>query len=259
MAKVTAFFRGSGGFYEKGDGLWRILYPFDDCHTVRFKLSEEEKGISLAAPGREIRIKVENPVSRFEIGERFDDFLDLTSEVAHKDGVKLKDAEQPEGVLILVENAKLSVGEHTSCRFQLLQSKTDNILTAPKEIAYSAKIEIEGEKIIIEADGAEDFPRSFEQGNVEIIFDNTCPPTEDEEDESNVEPISDLALLYTLIEDVNDPKKTLTIARDPAQMPGALIINPASFAGSRRLDNVRPGEKGLPCNIVKISKPTNMR
>jgi hypothetical protein len=247
MAKVEIFFRGIGMIHHKDDGLWRVLFPFDDCHTVKFTSTFSEKEFSLASPGRNVRIRAVEPTSVFKIGERFDDFLDIASEVSHQDGVRIKDEEGTPFVLLTMENAEMLVGSHTYCRYQLLD-KT-NVLTHPKEIAYSGKAVIEAKSVVVEADGVDGFPLTFDE-DARISFDNICLQNALH---PNNQPISDLELLYDAIEDAAEPGKKVTIDRDPAQKPEVLKTD-LNFAGITDLDNILPGQKGLPCNVVKASR-----
>lgn len=250
--KATIFIRGIGMIHEK-DGAWGILFPFDDCHTVKFSTGEDDEGseaISLAPSAREVRVQAVNPESVFRAGEGFEEFLDITSNVAHKDGVKLKTDDDLPFILLKIENAEFSIASHTFCRYQLLSGS--NVLTEPKAIAYSGKAEIIAESIVIDAAGVEGFPKTFDQ-DIEILFDNICPPSMALI--SNAEPVSDLNLLYNVVEDVTEPGKKLIIDRDPSQKPGSIVLEPGfGGIGLGDLDNVLPGQKGLPCNMVKATK-----
>jgi hypothetical protein len=240
--KATIFIKGIGMIYSE-ENEWKILFPFDDCHTVKYKTSESEDAVSLAAPGRTVRIRAAQPTSVFKVGARFDDFLDITSSVAHKDGIRLKAAGELPTVLLTIENAEFSVASHTFCRYQMLSST--QVLTHPREIAYSGKAEIDAGEITVETDDGE-FQQTF-NNDVIILFDNICLNPGD-----GTEPVSDMKLLYDVIEDASEPGKQFTIDRDPAQKPGALLVDP-NFTGFGDLDNVAPGKEGLPCNVVKAS------
>lgn len=249
MANVTIFIKGIAMFYHKGDGLWKVLFPFDECHTVKLITPNNGNGDSLGiGAGATVRIKTINPTSKFDIDPNFDTFLDLTSENAHKEGVKLKTNNANPFVLLTIENAKVSVGESTRCRFQLQEGNTG--LTPFTHIAYSAKATIESEKIEIEVGGSvvDDFDQT-----VIIVFDNLCPT------ENPNNPVSDLILLYDVIEDSSGNGNEFTIDRHPEEKPGAaLITDPILSAMGINDNNVLPFAPGLPCNVVKAGKSNDL-
>lgn len=260
--KATIFIRGVGMVFED-EGVWKVIFPFDECHTVKFKESDQDPGISLAAPGGgKVSIRAVEPSSSFAVGDDFDDFIDLTADKAHCEGVVLKDKPDP-FVLLSIQNARLSVGEHTFCRYHLLDG--DYPVSELKEVAYSAKAEIESRQLVVEAEGVEGFPKTFDGADsIVLTFDNICPPEEDDDDETDEdlqeEPVSDLKLLYGIMQDARGNGKEFTIDRAEDEKPGnAPPPEPGTPGLSQRdNDNLLPGEPGLPCNVVKGEKPRNM-
>jgi hypothetical protein len=248
MARTTIFIRGISMFYHKGDGLWKVLFPFDKCHTVKFITPNNVAGDSLGVgAGARVRIKAVNPTSKFDINPNFDHFLDITSEKAHKNGVKLKADAKP-FVLLTIESAKVSVGRDTHCKYQLFDGTTG--LSSFNEIAYSGKAIIESEGIEIEING--EVVDGLNQDAV-LVFNNIC----DTEDPNN--PVSDLILLYDVIEDASGSGKKFTIDRDPTQKPGAAAVTPSILDAIGPKDNdPSPFFRGLPCNVVKASKSNNL-
>ncbi|HVE55343.1 MAG TPA: hypothetical protein VNB22_00845 [Pyrinomonadaceae bacterium] len=255
MVTVRIIIRGIAlAYFKQGQDIWKVLFPFDDCHLVKFKLSENEAGVPLAGTGRQIRIRAENPTSAFEIGDNFGEFLDITSKHSHQNGIKPKGSLADKSVLLSIENAKFSVFEFTRCRFQLMDD--ENVTIPPKVIGYSGKAEITGEKVIVEAEGVSGFPKTFDQDGL-IIFDNICPRNLEEQigPDGEIHMLaedqpSDFEKLYEIVEDASEPDKKFVVDRDPTQKPGAVE---AVFTGFSFQDNVVEGEPGLPCNIFVAS------
>lgn len=245
--KATILINGIALFYHKGDGLWKVLFPFDKCHTVKLLTPDNGTGVSLGTgEGSQVRIKATGAASKFDIDPNFADFLDLTSDNAHSSGVKLKDDANP-FVLLTIESAKVSVGTHTLCRFQLFDANENVGLTPFRRIAYSGKAEIDSEKIEIEING--NVEHSFEHDNIVIAFDNLCPT----EDPKN--PVSDLILLYDVIEDASGSGKEFTVDRHPDEKPGAALVTGPILGLLGPVDN-NPAVflPGLPCNVFKAGK-----
>lgn len=244
--KATILIQGIGLIYHKDDGLWKVLFPFEECHTVKFKESFSDPGISLAGLTSQVRIKTVNPTSSFEVGD-FDDVLDLTADRAHQEGVNLKDNPAP-FVLLTVENAHFTIMHSTFCRYHLIDGLGP--ISKLKQIAYTVKGNIECDSLIVEADGVSGFPKKFDQ-NIDLIFNNECPP-------GSSGSVSDLRLLYDVIKDARNNDLKLTIERDPEQKPQATPTSPILSVLSRADNNCRPGEEGLPCNVFKATKPGNL-
>lgn len=252
MAKITIVVRGISLIYHKNDGLWRVLFPFDDCHTIKFKTPQNGAGVSLTIPGLKVRAKANGPTSVFKVGDRFEDFLDLTGEGVHENGLKPKGGADRPAVLLTMQNAEFSLGEPTNSDFQFIDA---GVPIGPfRQVAYSGKAVIECKELVIEADGVTGFPQTFDQDGTQLVFDNICFPDPDPFE-------SDLKLLYTIIEDAGGTGKEFTVDRPDDQKPSPFEsphTEADDFTGFGQEDNnVRPLiDEGLPCNVFKASEAT---
>jgi len=231
--------------------LWKVLFPIDDCHTVKFKSSGTNDGeVSLAKHGLATIKTAGKTGSKFEIGDNYTDFFDLTAGYSHKNGIKMRAGWQDKAVLLTIENAKFSVKERTHSRFQL--KKAGKVVKDLNHIGYSGKAEIEGEEIIVEVEGLDGFPKSFTE-DCTLTFDNDCPA-------GNHRDTTDLVMLYEIIEDKIDAAERFTIERDPrdkAPKPAAghsVKSKPTSINDT----NVPAREPGLPCHKVQVSQPDEL-
>jgi len=261
MVNVTIIIRGVGLVYPRQEEKsWKILFPFDDCHEVKFKTSETDPGIPLAKPGQKIRIHtVGEPASAFAVGADFEKFLDITSPQSHRNGIKAKGNPTDNSVLVTIENAKFSVFEFTRCRMQLMNA--EKVVVQPKQIGYSGRADIKGEKVTIEVEGVTGFPKTFDEDTI-IYLDNICPRqlsetilTADGKIEFSDAGPSDFEMLYEIIEDVITPEKKFIVDRDPLQNPGA---DGLLFTGVTLEDNMVEGEPGRPCNLFVASLSANL-
>lgn len=244
MANVNILIKGIAMSYHKGDGLWKVIFPFGECHKIKFKETKDEPGIALAENNRRIRITTENANSAFEIGNNYNDFLDLTAEYSHVNGVKLLPEWEDHGNLMTLENARLSVDEHTENEHLMLRK---NIVTmAPTKIGYSYKAEIESERVIVDVDNHPDFPKVFDQ-DCTLIFDNDC-------DQGETRKISDFQMVYNIIEDAamtNTEQFAVAKVSDKIKFP---IVNGTVFEGETDEKFKDSFADGLPCHAVRISK-----
>lgn len=241
MAKITVDIKGIAMIYHKGDGIWKILFPFDGCHTVKFSSSLDAGEISLAGQSH-VRVITENPLSRFGIGSNYDAFLDMTADYMHEDGVKAKSDWQQKGVLLAIENAVFSVDEMTKSKYRVTEEgKTKKDFAY---IGYSGKAEIESEKVTVEVPGLAGFPRVFDE-DCRLVFDNDCR-------QFDLRETSDFQMFYSLIEDRINPGRQFTTERD------AVVQSEESQSSTfppMEDTNPAPDEEGLPCHQVIIGDP----
>jgi len=247
MAQVNIIVKGIAMSYHKNDGLWKVIFPFGECHKVKFKEGSGDLGISLAEGNRQIRITTENAVSSFEIGENYDDFLDLTASYSHANGVRMKDGWEEAAVLMTVENGKFSVDEHTETQHLML--KENSVTLEPTTIGYSGKIEIDSERVIIDVDDHPEFPKVFDS-DCTLIIDNDC-----EQGETRI--ISDFDMVYNVVEDaaMENEKFVVTKAPEKAEFP---IVVGRIFDGAQGDKFKDPFTRGLPCHMVTISQTDNL-
>lgn len=236
MAKIKIIIRGVAMSYHKGDGIWKVIFPFGDGHEVRFRKSGDDEEIVLAKSGRQIRIETINPISSFGEGDNYKDFLDLTDkDYSHAQGVKLKAGGENKSVCMSIRDANFSVDEHTQNRHML--SKNGEITFAPKKIGYSGKLEIEAEKVMINIDDDPGFQKSYDTDST-IIFDNDCHKDHDREE-------SDFKMLYKVVESVIEDEGQFVAAKVKDKVDAKLIEDP-NFWGD------------LPCHKVRISQPVGL-
>jgi hypothetical protein len=245
MATVNIIITGIAMTYHKEDGIWKVLFPIGDCHEIKFKESENEPGIALAQANRQIQITAQNPSSEFEIADNYSDFLDLTGEYAHSDGVRLKDDWSENAVLMSIGNAKLSVYKYTTTEHMML--KENRVTLPPTQIGYSAQAVINGERVVVNVDNHPEFPKTFEE-DCTLIFDNDCGEGDSRE-------ISDFDLVYKVVEgtDAAAERCVVTKVSDSVDVPIEV-----GTVFDKDDDSRDPFARGLPCHIVKVSKSENL-
>jgi hypothetical protein len=243
MASVNIMVKGIAMNYRKDDGLWHILFPWGDCHNVKFKESEQDPGIALAGENVRIKITTEGAVSQFNAGDNFNNFIDLTAEYSHSDGIKAKDGWEEKAVLMTVENAKFSVDRSTNIRhFMFLD---DKVTLGPQEIGYDGKMEIEADKVIVEVEGHGEFPKTFSK-DCTLIFDNDCGVFDARKS-------ADFAMLYDVVEDINKPGEQFEMAKVTDEMKGSYAAG--TVLSEEQVVTVRDSlARGLPCHMVRVSK-----
>ena len=246
MARVNIIIKGIAMSYHKGDGLWRILFPFGDCHEIKFKEDEESSGISLAGVNRQIQITTENVSSVFEIDSNYDDFLDLTADYSHSNGIKMKDGGDQNSVLMSIENAKLSVYAYTENEHMLMHQ--NNVTFAPALIGYSALATIDSEKVFINVNDHPDFPKVFKQ-DCTLIFDNDCG-------EGDTREISDFDLVYSVVEGVAAEEERFVVEKVPKNIDHPIVVGMVYHPAEK--DHKDPFAGGLPCHMVRVSQPENL-
>ena len=247
MATVNIIIKGIAMVYHKDDGLWKIIFPFGEGHEIKFKEGFEDLGIPLAGEAREIRILTENASSSFEIDENYYDFLDLTADYSHENGVRLKDDWREKTVLMTIENAKLSVYEYTETEHMML--KGNNVTFAPTKICYSGQASINCEKVVIEVDNHPLFPKIFEQ-SCTLIFDNDCEAGATRE-------ISDFDMVYRVVEDKEAVAERFVVTKVAEDIDYPIVVGTV-LDGEDNEINRDPLRTGLPCHLVRVSKPEEL-
>lgn len=248
MAKITIIVQGIAMSYHKNDGLWKILFPFGDSHLINFKETSKDNGLSLAKSNRSIRITTENAESSFASGDNYEDFLDLTDEYSHLNGVKLKEDWEAQAVLMSVENAKFSVHKYTAYKHFML--KNTQVTSMPKKIGYSGKFEIVAESITVHVDDHPDFPKVFDT-DCKLIFDNDC-----HDDKPKTK--GDFEMVYNVIEDAKNSARQFTVATVPKNSRKSIIPGTTFISQPEEICYRDPINRGLPCHLVKISQAENL-
>ena len=247
MAAVNIIIKGIAMTYHKEDNVWKIIFPIGECHEIKFKESPDQPGISLAEGKQQIQITTENAVSGFEIDANYQDFLDLTGDYSHLNGVKLKDDWNENAVLMTIENAKLSVCEYTETEHLLL--KGDEVTFAPAKIGYSAQAQIISERVIVNVDNHPDFPKVLDE-DCTLIFDNDCEQGETRE-------ISDFDLVYNVVEDINAAAERFIVTKVPENIDFPISVGTV-FDSRTDEKSKDPFARGLPCHIIRVSRPENL-
>jgi hypothetical protein len=198
---VRIFIKGVGLCYQK-DNLWKVLFPFDDCHRIKFSSNDiSTDAVELAGPERKIEVVVAGGTKLPPaIDESFDLFLNLTDSFAHESGVRMKKGWEANGVLMTIENA-VFFAETTENEFTLYEDGK------PKKelgiIGHSSYVTInlkENEKLRVLVDGEEIFATTAGIQPT-LIFDNDCPHDEQRPG------LNDFDMLYNIIEDSDADKR----------------------------------------------------
>lgn len=245
MATVNIIIKGIAMTYHKEDGIWKILFPIGDCHELKFKEGDNDPGISLAQANRQIQITTQNAKSEFEIDETYSQFLDLTADYSHTDGVKLKDDWSENAVLMSMGNAKLSMYEQTTTEHMMLIE--NSVTLAPTNIAYSAQAVTSGERITVNVDNETGFPKVYED-DCTLIFDNDCGEGDERE-------TSDFDMVYNVVEGINAAEERYVVTKVDESIDYPIEVGKVFEEDDDTRD---PFAKGLPCHIVKVSKSENL-
>lgn len=246
MAIVNIIITGIAMTYHKGDGIWKTLFPFGECHEVKFKENGTAPGIPLASANRQIRVTTENAASEFEIGKNYSAFLDLTADYSHTNGVTVKNDWAQRAVLMSIENAQLSVHEYTKTEHLML--KANEVTFAPSLIGYSAKATINGERVIVEVDDHPDFPKIFEE-DCTLIFDNDCQL-------GDTRDISDFDMVYSIVEPISEEERFI-VSKLPENLDFPVVVG--TLLDLPALNDIKdPFVGGLPCHMVVVSQPDEL-
>jgi hypothetical protein len=249
MAIVNIIIKGIAMSYYKDNDIWRIIFPFGECHEAKFKVDAGDPGIPLAEAGRRITVTTENPSSSFEIDDNYYDFLDLTADYSHADGVKLKDDWDEYAVFMTAENAKLSVYEYTPSE-HVLTSSDNKVKFAPAQIGYSAIVRIESEKVIIDVGEHPDFPKIFDQ-NCTLFIDNDC-------EQGAERKFSDFDLVYNVVEDASPASERFVVRKISESLDTPIFVGSVYDPDDDNEGTKDPFARGLPCHKVRISKSENL-
>lgn len=251
MAKVTIITEGVGLFYLK-DGFWKVIFPFDEnCHQVKFsfkKAGEEEnesEPIVLAKPKRTIQIEAVNPTpaSVAREGADIDDFLDLTANYSHANGIKLKDDWQEKAVFLLIPNAKFSVDKLTENVFLLAENDETKLI---RKFANSGAAEIELEdkgNISIRNEENEEIFVSEPGFDYTLTFNNDCDKVDP------AESTGDFEMVYNVIEDKENSARRF----EERQYLGAMSMKKNKEMVFINVSPPSTTNRGLPCHKVRIS------
>lgn len=192
MASMCIYFIGIGITYKKtkdGEERWHILFPFNDCHSVKLYCLLEDKDEDsgfyghLAKRGAQVKINVSNAESVTGSTSNFDKYVfDMTS--AHTHGrVKPNDDWAEKGVLLKIENAQFSVFNYLQSYDEvkdydvvLIEGADDSGGVNQGLLAHMVSAHIElGEKgsVDVKVDGKKIISSEAGQSCI-LLFDNDC-------------------------------------------------------------------------------------
>lgn len=260
---VKIIIKGVAICYKKNN-LWKVLFPFDDCHTVKLNYEHgAEKGF-LGNFGR-TKCKIEVTTNQTLVppsssGQFDEEILNLTSDSSNNTGktfpyithqaVKAKEGWNTRGVLLTMQNTNLDVNDSLKEDFSdslqgydiyLTDKNTDKRIDfnqAGIEIAHSieGKIGLDGENIItVKVDNTEIFT-TVPGGTYIFTFNNDC------EGKPKPPKTNDMEMFYEVIEDANPQANRKFVIEG---RPNGQVVNrsiPPNFAD------------GKPCLAVEVTK-----
>lgn len=266
MAKITILIEGIALSYQK-DNRWKILFPFDDCHNIKFSYSsgsEDQDFGPLAKANRRIEIRTTGPViSTHSVGTYYNDFIDFTANYSHKDGLEMLPDWNQYGILLTIQNALFRLFEFTNTKSVLREVSgiVDPIVFGPEIVGYSAMAHIEtgegGSVELVQIDDGVETPIKSFSSDARLIFDNNC-------DEIN--PNSDTEMLYQLVKGKDTDTQRFSSVRDPDDphiaQPQFSPIQPQSqsILGIDNTENppVASDDDSVPCHKFRASKPDGL-
>jgi hypothetical protein len=257
--KINLINNGLAIFYHKNDGVWKVIFPFDNDHKINFSFKKTKiiesaanndgeieinkniieelvsHPISLSAANREISIEAANvlPPDSPESSD-FSEFIDMTANYSHSGGVKLKDGWREHGVLMKVPDAIFFMEQSTSKEFMLRpQNSFIGVdLGTIGEVVGGRIVLNDGGSLALKIDGKDLIPPiNFEENaDYTLIFDNDCATV-------NGMGKEDFSYYYNLLEDSADSNLIFEAnIKEHKNMSVALSLsNPLIICGSVRV------------------------
>lgn len=255
---------------SEGKDVWTLLFPFDECHSLKFKYSLDGKDrpfgfvAHLARPEAVVTVSTDLATSSAGSDTDFDEHvLDLTSPKdwgTHAE-LKMVSGWKEKGALMTIENATFHVldyfeNENNKAPFLKGSNKTEIEIDKLAHHVY-AEIDLGPTGILtIDAGGGKPLYESTPGTDALLWFDNDC-----EVDETIT---SDLDMLYSLAEDTDDSTKKFQVIGKPSLQPSP----PNNENGA---DPVAPDDSTIevsptgklpnldkPCMFVKVGEPANL-
>jgi hypothetical protein len=246
--RVSIIFKGVGLNYLNDAG-WKIIFPFDSCHQLNLTCQKnddppEDLGPQAAADTA-IVLTVTDAVPTTGADPDMDDFVDLTANYSHSDGINFKESWRDYGVELTLTSGTLSVNDYSGSEF-VVADNTSEITKAPATVGASLLGEVDvGEGSALEISVGEIILKSikYEQGAVyTLVFDNDCYLVGRESPGLN-----DFKMFYTIIEDAVDSGTEYELSDVPA---GAY---PPDYAVGQTLPTTS-GQFEFPCYIARATK-----
>jgi hypothetical protein len=267
MAVFTIEIIGISICYFK-DYNWKIIFPFDanHQHSVRFT-DPTHINTSLAQRNQQILIAPvpAQPDLPPESGKIFDQFLNLTADYCHGDGVthgngiKLRDTfNNLDVVEMTVRGGEFLAKEPTFSRYRVRDVKHNTITLPPKFFGYSGEIIIESNALALSISTIPNIPNYTR--DVTLTFNNTC-------NRAMGNCLPDFPMVYQVIQDAGDITQTFNVERDPRHLPhfaapGEVmslddpdVVRSFDILRFRPLENPLPFVDGIPCHLAGSNPP----
>ncbi len=280
MSKFTIITKGIAASYIKDD-VWKLLFPFNECHQVRLQLGSTEAanntdtgndgGIPLGQKGVNIEITVSDPQSKTAEGANYQDFMDLTCKGAHEALTTKSQLADMNAVLMTIPYAEFSVLDYLDRGYRFVDQDGEALSSSYQKIGNSGKAEIVGGELTIRVTGLAggSFSVVFSE-DATIVFDNDCY-------EQTLSKKGDLEMLYDILSDAGqnsikftleaEPKKAVAgsngVSASVSTVAGGMSAELSASATNPETPVMRNpalfgGEEGLPCNKYRISKPGDL-
>lgn len=249
---VNVLIKGVAICYEK-DNLWKVLFPFDGCHSVKVSYKVDGREVFLGHFGQvnnRLSISTDQQQIPPQSSNQFkQEVLDLTdpSGKTHPTVMK-KQGWNDRGVLLTIKNINFDVRHKLKRDFPNSVRNLDLILTdrvterrfgAAEDVAHSVEgnINLKGNETVTITTAAGTNIFTSEPGNAyEITFDNDC-------ELPNPSGKNDMEMFYELIEEPGKPNRKFIIEgkRTGDPVPGPKAIPPSLL-------------EGKPCLAVQVTK-----
>lgn len=264
MATINIIIKGIAICYQKeieGKKLWRVLFPFNDCHSVKFSYDKGSGEVFVGHLGKaKSRVEIVPEAENRDAGatEKFQKtVLDLTADTASiktHSKISLKDKWDKRGILLTIpsvvfdvrktlldfcETRDLDIFIHNPADDSVQILYTCGNSSAQIDIAHSIKGEISleaGITLSVKTDDNIVFTVKPDT-DYTLIFDNDCKEVTTLPDGSYK---NDMEMIYELLEEPEhtDHKFLVKGEGNPVEPPDLL--------------------RGKPCLVVKVSDPTSI-
>jgi hypothetical protein len=257
MSTITITFRGVAIGYKKGE-VWKVLFPFNSCHTVKFLVREPDTGEetlidNFGNAGNRIDLQAGAAVRNSSSPIHFDPNLyDLTSAKTHGSLVRANNWSD-RGVVLTLGPAEFSVVDYLQDPDPYGSSPwlTDGKQEWPIErLVHSVKATLvleDGDSLNVISEGSTKLTTGADSDH-DLIFDNDCPDL--------VANKNDMHMFYQVVEDGHDPSRRFWIKGKGSALPSKQTAqdidrkkprsNPPNLAG------------GKPCLFVVASSAENL-
>jgi hypothetical protein len=259
MAKIAIIITGIALSYQKNN-LWKVLFPFNECHNIKFRYFTEDQWshppVPLASPNRRIEIRPNMPTTAHSIGNYYNDFIDFTGNYAHSGGLDLLNW-YDHGILLTIPNASFGVFEFTNTKCVLEENTSSPNLPVfgPAIVGYSAIAHIatspQGYVDLVQINGNEETVLQRFNTDTYLWFDNNC-------DQDT--PDSDTYMLYSLVTGKGGDSNRFSSERDPADHPSPYPFpgSEINFTSVRNTENSSVATDGVPCHKLRASKSDDL-